>query len=161
MNRRDVPDAFRRQLTDAYDNTVTDESEFASEFHANLDDEQKDKIKQHRALVHTLHSVVATEHEALVTRLQIERETLYNDYDRLRSEAELRFSIFIPLTALSIVTAVLLSGWALVSIVLPVILLAQGVRMQARANLRVSQALVTGVVQSPTLEQLTALYTKP
>jgi hypothetical protein len=89
--------------------------------------------------------------------MQIEREPLYDAYDRLTSEAELRFSIFPPLALLSVTAAVLWSPWCLVALVMPAILAAQGSRLYDSAQERVLQALTTGVVQSPTVQELHGL----
>jgi hypothetical protein len=92
-----VPDVFSRWVSDIYEHTfLTPES--VPEW---LTPEDVEREKQKRALPGAFRQVVEAEREALLIRMQIERETLYDAYDRLTSEAELRFSIFPPLALLS------------------------------------------------------------
>lgn len=105
-----------------------------------------------------LHDVLSVwlrnEFDVLAVRMQIERQALYDDYDRLRSEAELRFSIFVPLIILVGVMIWLWSPVTLLGIVVPFVLLRQGIREQRSAEEKVWQALATGLIQSPTIERL-------
>ncbi|TWD75080.1 hypothetical protein FB561_6517 [Kribbella amoyensis] len=159
IGRRDLPQLFRDQLQEILDHVDVDPTDEQRALNAGLSEQELDRSRQRRALTSALTLSATDDHDALVTRLQIERETLYNDYDRLRSEAELRFSIFIPLIALAVVASALWSVWCLFTLLLPCILLGQAVRLQARADERVRQALVRGVVKSPTIEALTQIQT--
>lgn len=156
MGRPDLPQLFKHQFRDAYEHTMLDPTREENRFFLELSEDDREKYKLHRALSSALQLAVTNDHEALITRMQIERETLYNDYDRLRSEAELRFSIATPLVLLVLTATLQWSTLALFALVLPAILLAQAVRIQARADERVRQALITGVIRSPTIEQLMA-----
>lgn len=95
--------------------------------------------------------------QVLADRLHLEREALWNEYDRLRSEAELRFSLFIPLVLVTVLATVLWSPLALFGLVLPVVLLRQGLSNQRQAESTVWQALLGGWIKSPILEKIQAL----
>jgi hypothetical protein len=150
MDRGDIPELFKHELRAALADVQSDPVPQIQ----SMSKVEREHYLEHRALTSALNSALLSEHEALVTRMQIERETLFNDYDRLRSEAELRLSIFVPLTALAITAAVQWNPPALIGLLIPLILLAQAIRMQARADERVQQALMTGVISSPTIDQL-------
>lgn len=119
--------------------------------------EALDELDKRGAFVELMTNSITGERDVLVVRMQIERESLYNAYDRLRAEAELRFSLFAPLVLLTVAGALLWSPWALVALLVPGALAAQGNQQAARAEEQVWQALTTGVIQSPTMEQYFAL----
>jgi hypothetical protein len=107
-----------------------------------------------RVLTDRLEDSVRNEFPVLATRLQVERETVYNDYDRLRSEAELRFSIFTPLIALTVIMAMQWSAFTLFAIVIPIWLVGEAWRRQRLAEAKVWDSLAMGLISSPTLEGL-------
>lgn len=109
------------------------------------------------ALEYALSGIIAAEFDLLAVRMQIERESLWNDYDRLRSEAELRFTLLPPLTLLVVVAAVMWTPFALLGLVLPVVLLRQGLTDQKAADQKVWQALTTEVIESPTMHEFLRL----
>jgi hypothetical protein len=90
----------------------------------------------------------------LATKLQLEVPEIYDDYDRLRSEAEMRFSSFWPLLVLTGISVYLWTSWALIVIVIPVTLLLDGIHRQRRAERKVWQALITGKLRSTVLTEL-------
>lgn len=88
----------------------------------------------------------------LPMQLQIEREALYNDFDRVRAEAELRAAIVAPLIGLVILLAVGAGSllW-LLALVVPVWLLRHGVQAQIESDQRLQAAVQHGVITSPTI----------
>jgi hypothetical protein len=94
----------------------------------------------------------------LPMQLQIEREGLYNDFDRVRAEAELRASIVVPLLWLVILLAVGHSLWWLLGVVGPLLLLRQGVQSYVESEQRLQAAVRYGVVTSPTVEFVRSLH---
>ena len=104
-----------------------------------------------RTFADAILNAIEGELEDLATRLQIEREAIYNDYDRLRSEAELRYSIVIPLFLLVGAAAGLGHRLAAVGVILPIVLGYQGWRNQQAAETKVWQNLVAGQITSSIL----------
>ncbi len=97
---------------------------------------------------------VLGEIDLLAARLQVERESLYNEYDRLKSEAELRFSILTPVILL---TATFTATWkwqAVAGLGIAAALFLQGIQAQRGARRLVVTAVVNGVVESPTAQGL-------
>lgn len=97
---------------------------------------------------------VAGELDLLMTRLQVERETLYNEIDRLRSEAELRYSIAPPLVAVFLTTSASWHPAFAVGVLVPVALVIQARRTDREARLKLITALQHRVVASPTLDSI-------
>lgn len=91
---------------------------------------------------------------ALVVRLQIERDSLWQTYDRLKSEAELRVGIVPPLVALIITAAVTWHPVLVGLLVIPAVLAIQAAGQRSRADAVVMQALLTGLIESPTIQEL-------
>lgn len=104
-----------------------------------------------------LKTAILDEADVLLTRLKVERESVFNDIDRERSEAELRFSIVPPLIVL--VGALAFTWhWTLVFAVLPLVAMAhQAYKIELSARKEIFVALQHGVIESPTLETLAAL----
>ena len=86
----------------------------------------------------------------LPLQLQIERESLFNEYDRLRSESELRAAVVIPfmLLILMLTTESLLWAFALA---IPIWLLRQAVRSCLEAEQLLLSAVRHGAVRSSTV----------
>jgi hypothetical protein len=153
--REDVPQLFSHRLSADLQGFAVATSE--AEMFNSLPMEERYKMSNNRVLVKNLEAVVEDESEALISRLQIGREAIYNDYDRLRSEAELRFTLLVPLCLLVAASGFLWTKPAWLLVGLPLILLGQAFHIQARADERVLQALTTGVIDSPVVEQLLAI----
>lgn len=105
--------------------------------------------------------VVERERDQLATRLQASNQSLYDSYDRLRAEAELRFTLFMPLLALIMVVAAQWSWLTALLVVVPIILALQGWLRQVEAQTVVTQALITGLIASPTLQRIEAWIQTP
>ena len=115
-----------------------------------------DRVER-EALAVALTAALSDEFKLLSLRLQIERETLYNEFDRLRNEAELRFSIAVPLVLFVGVASVEWHWQAAIGLLLPTALVTQGVLTERKAHLRVMEALIHGVVESPVVSLLRSL----
>lgn len=141
---QDLPSGFVRRLS----------SVFTSSNHAVAID--GDVTDQHAKLLSAAlrDYVMVDEFESLAVRLQIERELIYDAYDRLSTEAELRFSISPPIVVAVSATAILWSPWALLALVVPAALLFQGAVLVERARQRVIQALSSNVIDSPVVQTL-------
>ncbi len=99
-------------------------------------------------------STVSAEFDLLTTRLQIEREALFNEVDRHKSEAELRYSIAPPLTLLSVVFAIQWHWLWLLGVLVAAVLAWHGYRAENKARRQVAEALRFGIIASPTLQRL-------
>lgn len=97
--------------------------------------------------------IVRKERQILATRLQIEHTVVYEEFDRLTSEAELRIALVPPIILLGALNASSL-GWIFTPMVLLVAatLFYQGQALASRADERIWQALQTGSITSPTLD---------
>lgn len=93
----------------------------------------------------------------LPQRLQVEKESLYDEWDRVRSEADLRAAIVIPLLVLIGLLAATESAYWAVAGLLPLWLLRQGVQSQLEADQKLRSAVRYGAVESSTIEFLDAL----
>lgn len=95
-----------------------------------------------------------SEFDALATNLQMVEARIWNDYDRLRAESELRIALVIP-TASICVTAVVFTNWiALAGLAIPALLLVQAWALALQSRRKVWASLIQGVTKSPTLLQL-------
>ena len=90
----------------------------------------------------------------LVTRAQVGAPDVYNEYDRHRAEGELRMSLGLATAIVSIAASLTISGWLLFGLTLSVILTCSGVRRNYDAEMKIWDLLISGTVQSPTLEVL-------
>lgn len=92
----------------------------------------------------------------LPMQLQIERESLFNEFDRVRAESELRAAIIVPLTILiSVMVAV--SVYWIFAFVLPIWLLRQAVQAYFEADQRLRSAVRHGAIRSSTIEFMKSL----
>jgi hypothetical protein len=89
------------------------------------------------------------------TRLIGKEPELFSAYDRQRAEAEFRFSLVIPLTALTLVLGAS-NEWFLVALPFMLLIAWQGAVRLRVANSLLVDALVLGRVTSPSLEDLQA-----
>jgi hypothetical protein len=95
------------------------------------------------------------EFDALIVKLQVlERNDLYQAYDRNRSEAELRAGIAIPLLALIYGIGIDTSRWFLWAFPAPLLLVYPATGKAKDATRVVSQAVIAGVIPSSTLQNL-------
>jgi|tagenome__1003787_1003787.scaffolds.fasta_scaffold20976603_3 hypothetical protein len=91
----------------------------------------------------------------LVTKLAIhDKDRLWEIYDRKSSEGEFRQATSVPLTALVVTAAVVGTPWWLLTLLLPVIFMFQGVKRGQEARSEVYQALVQGIIRSTVLDRV-------
>jgi hypothetical protein len=80
-------------------------------------------------------------------KLRIANADIYDDYDRLKAEAELRLNVAFPIAALSIVLAVQASLWYLSGIVIALVLFWQGVHRLVASEELIRQAVRAEIIQ--------------
>ncbi|WP_344341040.1 hypothetical protein, partial [Streptomyces rhizosphaericus] len=100
------------------------------------------------------------ERERIVTRIRVESAAIYDDYDRKRSEAELRYSMTVPLIAITGIVSFTWSWWFMAFLVVPVALLRDGYKIERESVERVLAAVQFGGVEAPVVETLKALLLK-
>lgn len=107
-----------------------------------------------RAVVATAIVVgVDAERRVLENRLQIERESIFDRYDRMVAEAEFRVTCAIPLTALIIAVSIDTGKlWLLTGLVFPVAIFTLGVRRYYEGRAVMWEALSQGLIESNTVE---------
>ncbi len=93
----------------------------------------------------------------LPMRLQIERDALYNDWDRVQSEGSLRAAIIVPTLILTGLLATT-SLWWLMAAAVPAWMLRQGVRARVEADQILHDAVRYGAITSSTVEFVRSLY---
>ena len=120
----------------------------------------ENKPIDHRHLSEVVQAEVWDEFDLLTSLLQVDHESVYNEVDRLNSEAELRYSIFLPLVAITAVLTVDWQWWAFVGVAVPLVIGYHGFRTEGRARERISAALQAGHVHSPTIETLRSTMTR-
>lgn len=111
-------------------------------------------------IVHTLEIILLRKFPILVASLVENAPATYQEYDRFRSEAELRFSVTPPL-AIIFVAATWLSAsflWLLGFAGL-FLLWRKALRLRTTANEFVWQALIAGHISSPEIDALKSLDT--
>lgn len=95
-------------------------------------------------------------------RLLVENDRLFNKYDRMRSEAELRYSVALPLIAIGASLVYLLGSlWPLVAVAAAVALTLQARRTERSSIGVVVDALRYDLVESPTAQTLSRLADQP
>jgi hypothetical protein len=100
-----------------------------------------------------LYRKLADELPELVTRLALlEKDRLWDSYDRQIAEAEFRQAVSLPLAGLLVVIAVVGPAWAALGLVLPALFLVQGLRRAQRARSEVYLAVVQGIIRSYVLD---------
>jgi hypothetical protein len=96
LSSPDLPHGFKFRVSDQMKAMTNLEGHvFSAE-----DDEQGEGEDALLVLPSAVLQTVISDFDLLATRLKLERPAIYEDYDRLRSEAQLRFSVFGPLTLL-------------------------------------------------------------
>jgi hypothetical protein len=91
------------------------------------------------------------ERERLVAKLKAEGQIHFNDYDRAKAEAELRYSAAVPVGLLSIVMAVSWSPLAILGLIVPTLMVRQGLEIERDGYADLYLALQYGAVQAPTM----------
>lgn len=92
--------------------------------------------------------------ELMAMRLVGREPELFGQYDRIRSEAQLRRAIIPPLLAVIGTLTVKLSPWWFAALPAIIVLYRQSATLQQKAGGLLADALKVGRVQSPTLEQV-------
>jgi hypothetical protein len=102
-------------------------------------------------VVESLADGVVDELPAMENRLLIEREPLFDRYDRLRSEAEFRIGMTIPVAALAVALSVRVNFWCSALFFGAAVLFVQGVRRFYAGRAIIWQALSQELVTSDLL----------
>lgn len=105
--------------------------------------------------------MVPVEADLLSANLRAVNDSLFQDYDRLRSEAELRYTLSIPLAVFVISLGILWHVWAFAGLLFCLALLLYGRRDERRALQRLATALRLGVITSPIAEALLKTEASP
>lgn len=87
----------------------------------------------------------------LPLQLQIDQESVFNEFDRIRAESELRAAIILPLTILIAILVSQTAFWAL-AFALPLWLLRQAVQSHVEADQKLRGAVRHGAIPSTTIE---------
>lgn len=102
-----------------------------------------------QGLSHSFVQSIKEEKPAVEVRIQMRFPEVYAEIDRLKVEAELRMSIFWPLTILCALLAWYWSPWALLGLALPPFLLVEGFRRSREASEKTWGAFISGEVSTP------------
>lgn len=90
----------------------------------------------------------------LIVRLQVKSKDLYDEWDRLSAEADLRIALALPLAVLTAALAITWSPWFwLIGLLVPLVYV-QGRDYRKQATSIVLAGLIEGVMESPTQEAL-------
>jgi hypothetical protein len=100
---------------------------------------------------------VKQEQSAVEVRIQMRFPEVYAEIDRLKVEAELRMSIFWPLSLLCLLMAVAWSPFTLLGLIIPPLLLRDGFKRSHEASEKTWNALVAGEVTTPTLDNMASV----
>lgn len=100
------------------------------------------------------HWVKSDEIGALRVRLRLERETLFQDHDRLVSEGELRCSIYFPIALLIAEGALWQTPWLWPLLIVPIALLMDGLQVDNQSREILYEALAVGAISSPAMARL-------
>ncbi|MCX5262266.1 hypothetical protein OOK27_50485 [Streptomyces canus] len=92
----------------------------------------------------------------LATRLLIERPEVFNKYDRLVAEASIRLNMFLPMVALVATLARRAHGLWWLALVVPLVLLYQGLVQRSGAIAVVLNSIATQLIESPTMAAVAA-----
>lgn len=106
------------------------------------------------AYIESIVEGVYEERAALTTRLQLERQPVYDDYDRLSAEASFRGSLVGPI-ALAIVAAAAIEAWPYLFLLpVPLSLAWQAAVRQLEADAKLWGALLGDYIESPTMQKV-------
>lgn len=115
-------------------------------------DKSRDETVQRHILGDSLLGTIDLEIRRIVARMRADGAKLYDEYDRKTSEAEIRYSISIPLTLLVLILAIQTSPLLLACLAIPAALLKQGFRSERESLVDLFDALQYGAIASPTVE---------
>lgn len=104
---------------------------------------------------------VLRDENAIAVRIQLRHSNLYSDINRLRSEGELRYSIFWPLVVLIFSVSVEFGAWFAGLLLIPVTLALQGRKRIREAQYRTWSAVAAGEVTSPSIDKVRDTNQKP
>lgn len=105
--------------------------------------------QQSRTVNHTeVDQIGSGQSRRFETKLMVANERLHGDFDRLRSEAELRVNVALPLLVLSVILAAQLNWFFAFGGLVSVILCYQGLQRARAAQEVVLQALMAGVIDT-------------
>ncbi|WP_299052139.1 hypothetical protein [uncultured Nocardioides sp.] len=104
---------------------------------------------------------VMDERPEVEVRIQMKFPDLYAELDRLRAEAEFRLSIFWPLCAMAVVLATQWSTVGLGLIALALVLWIDGSRRRREVESKLWAPVLSGDIQSPILEAMSAASDGP
>lgn len=94
----------------------------------------------------------------LRARLLVANQDMYGEYDRLAAEASFRVNVFLPLTALALITIFKLNTYLGIGIVAGcIILLIQGANRLSLSTTVLRRAALSGVIKDPMIEKLNEL----
>lgn len=116
-----------------------------------------DAIDGQWAIVDNVARYVRTEIQSLTLQLQIGRSELYNDYDRMRAEAEFRFTISPAIALLVLIAAFQWTPWALLFTLVSAALIVSGVRRQVKSEGLIWAVLASGELEAPIMSALLAI----
>lgn len=119
------------------------------DFERNLDEEV-----HHVVLSEAFLGNLPEERKRLVTKLKSEGSVHYNDFDRAKAEAELRYSAAIPLLLLAGILALTWSPLALALVAAPILMVRQGLAIEVGGFADLYLALQYAGVESPTMKLL-------
>lgn len=94
------------------------------------------------------------EKPAIEVRIQMRFPDAYSEIDRLKAEAELRSSIFWPVSILSLLLTWTLSPFALVMIPVAFLMVRDAFQRTKQADAKTWSALIAGEVSSPSLDAM-------
>ncbi|WFE43247.1 hypothetical protein [Verrucosispora sp. WMMD1129] len=109
-------------------------------------------------------AVIRETHDArpLGVQLLVSNEVVFNEYDRAQAEVDLRWNLWLPALAFSLVGAFTVNVFFLLGLPFAAVVFWQAVTRQTRAYRILATALRAGVISTATLDQLRSLcYTTP
>lgn len=98
---------------------------------------------------------------AVEVLIQMKTPDVYMELDRLRAEAELRLSIFLPFTLLMIILSVQWTPWMAFLLIVPLLLLRDGDRKMREVEEKTWAPVVAGEVLTPFQDQIKDHLSKP
>lgn len=119
------------------------------DFDANLDEEV-----HHVVLSEAFLADLREERQRLITKLKGQGQIYFNEYDRAKAEAELRYSAAIPLLLLVAALTFTWSPLALLGLPIPVLMVRQGLAIEMAGVADLYLALQYAGIQAPTMALL-------
>ncbi|WP_330475802.1 hypothetical protein [Terrabacter sp. C0L_2] len=109
------------------------------------------------ALLKGFLAVLPGEIGRVAATVRVRYPALWDEYDQLRSEAELRYSIVPPLTLISLIGTLTWTPWAILTMVGPLVLAWQGVRSERSSINSIMDIIDADIVIPPAIEALRRL----